>query len=242
MQARERRINQELQSKEEQIILFTEQLKNFQVASETERQVEAKQRLLLQTQNENLQTELEAQLSKELLNLKQTQKLRKSELKNLSELLAKPSQLLKETLVDEASEEEEELNEDEVELNDLKEKITDYSANIEKLLVAVKNLNLQKDEAEKKRDELQKRVDKLEKKGTARQTKIREKIAEVKEVSEIQQLKQDLERYEADLKNIGEGIKKLKTTNLQALQAKDKEIQNLENKLLACQQKSANLQ
>ncbi|CAG8472788.1 2987_t:CDS:2 [Ambispora gerdemannii] len=281
-QARERSMKQELQSKEEQIILFTEQLKNFQVESEVERQGKARQMLLLQTQNENLQNELEAvkneraaqksaftnlasnvkvleetnqQLKKAMERLKKTNKQsRKSDLKELRNLLQQPSQLIKETMADEeeidleeedeASESEAEANENEDELSDLKEKIADYGSSIATLLAAVKELNTQKQAAEKKRDELQKRVSKLEKKGTDQQARVKGKIAEVKEVSEQleAQIELDLERYEQDLKKIGEGIKQLKAGNRQAIQAKDQEIQNLKDKLLACQQKRANIQ
>ena len=48
---------------------------------------------------------------------------------------------------------------------------------------------------------------------------------------EIQQLKQDLERYEQDLKNIRAGIQELKTEKEQA-------ISDLKDKLLTCQQKT----
>jgi len=59
---------------------------------------------------------------------------------------------------------------------------------------------------------------------------------------DIRRLKKDLKEYQQSLKEINEVIKNLKTDNLQALQAKEKEIQDLNAKLQVCQQKRDEIQ
>src|SRR6185312_8682348 len=64
----------------------------------------------------------------------------------------------------------------------------------------------------------------------------------MKTKEEIRKLKQDLAICKQSLKEINGVIKNLKTDNLQALHAKEKEIQDLNAQLQVCQQKRDEIQ